>query len=71
MHDFGAKTANPSLAGQTGEVRSHRNSVAHGKFPQFVILNHAAFDFGNSRFRGNERVFLRGRRFRGVSPEWG
>ena len=48
MHDFGARTANPSLAGQTGEVRSHRNSVAHGKFPQFVILNHAAFDFGNS-----------------------
>ena len=57
MHDFGARTANPLLAGQTGEVRSHRNSVAHGKFPQFVILTHAAFDSGIPRFHGNERSF--------------
>ena len=71
MHDFGARTANLSLAGQTGEVRSHRNGVAQGKSPQFVILNHAAFDSGIPAFAGMNGVFLRGRRFRGVSPEWG
>ena len=71
MHDFGARTANPSLAGQTGEVRSHRNSVAHGKLPQLAIFNHAAVDSGIPAFAGMNGVFLRGRRFRGVSPEWG
>jgi hypothetical protein len=33
-----------NLAG--GVVRPHRNSVAHGKPPQFAILNHAAIDSG-------------------------
>ena len=31
----------------------------------------AAVDWGIPAFAGMNGVFLRGRRFRGVSPEWG
>src|SRR2546430_11136699 len=44
------KTAN--LAG--GIVRPHRNGLAHGKPPQFAILNHAAIDSGILRVLRSE-----------------
>src|SRR5262249_51635194 len=46
------KTAN--LAG--GVVRPHRNGLAHGKPPQFAILNHAAIDSGIPRESVTQRL---------------
>src|SRR5262249_20189881 len=46
------KTAN--LAG--GVVRPHRNGPAHGKPPQFAILNHAAIDSGIPRESATQRL---------------
>src|SRR5262249_8414114 len=46
------KTAN--LAG--GVVRPHRNGLAHGKPPQFAILNHAAIDSGIPRESATQRL---------------
>src|SRR5215831_2668661 len=46
------KSAN--LAG--GIVRPHRNSVAHGKPPQFATLNHAAVDSGIPRESATQRL---------------
>src|SRR5262244_3618696 len=51
-----SKPAN--LAG--GIVRPHRNSLAHGKPPQFAILNHAAIDSGIPRESATQRL--------GISP---
>src|SRR5262249_8990196 len=48
-----------NLAG--GIVRPHRNSVAHGKPPQFAILNHAAVDSGIPRESATQRI--------GITPE--
>src|SRR5499433_3770253 len=47
-----SKPAN--LAG--GIVRPHRNSLAHGKPPQFAILNHAAIDSGIPRESATQRL---------------
>src|SRR5262245_61604531 len=50
-----ARWANPAnFAG--GIVRPHRNSVAHGKPPQFAILNHAAVDSGIPRESDTQRL---------------
>src|SRR5262245_49464727 len=60
------KTAN--LAG--GVVRTHWNGLAHGKPPQFAILNHAAIDSGIPRESATQRLGIR-RRFandRRVNP---
>src|SRR5262249_32289441 len=46
------KTAN--LAG--GVVRTHWNGLAHGKPPQFAILNHAAIDSGIPRESATQRL---------------
>src|SRR5262245_42704471 len=46
------KTAN--LA--DGVVRPHRNGLAHGKPPQFAILNHAAIDSGIPRESATQRL---------------
>src|SRR5262245_48056181 len=47
-----------NLAG--GVVRPHRNSMAHGKPPQFAILNHASNDSGIPRESATQRI--------GISP---
>src|SRR5262245_60391562 len=39
-----------------GVVRPHRNSVAHGKPPQFAILNHAGIDSGIPRESATQRL---------------
>src|SRR5262249_48541246 len=44
-----------NLAG--GVVRPHRNSMAHGKPPQFAILNHASIDSGIQRI-GISRLWM-------------
>src|SRR4029453_17313020 len=49
-----------NLAG--GIVCPHRNSVAHGKPPQFAILNHAAVDSGIPRESATQRIGISGRR---------
>jgi hypothetical protein len=43
-------------------IRPNRNSVAHGKPPQFAILNHAAVDSGIPGESAAQRI--------GISP-WG
>src|SRR5262249_8992351 len=43
-----------NLAG--GVVRPHRNGLAHGKPPQFAILNHAAIDSGIPRESATQRL---------------
>src|SRR5262245_38466596 len=54
-----ARWANPAnLAG--GIVRPHRNVLAHGKPPQFAILNHAAIDSGIPRESATQRLGIRG-----------
>src|SRR5215831_8751273 len=61
------KTAN--LA--DGVVRPHRNGLAHGKPPQFAILNHAAIDSEIPRESATQRLgitFLRGCRCPGCVP---
>src|SRR5438876_11457493 len=50
------KTAN--LAG--GIVRPHRNGLAHGKPPQFAILNHAAIDSGIPKESATQRLGING-----------
>src|SRR6516162_10335462 len=50
-----SKPAN--LAG--GIVRPHWNSLAHGKPPQFAILNHAAIDSGIPRESATQRLGIR------------
>ena len=52
------QTAN--LAG--GVVRPHRNDPAHGKPPQFAILNHAAIDSGIPRESATQRLGIALRR---------
>src|SRR5262249_13540946 len=52
------KTAN--LAG--GVVRTHWNGLAHGKPPQFAILNHTAIDSGIPRESAPQRL--------GINPEF-
>jgi hypothetical protein len=51
------KTAN--LAG--GVVGPHGNGLAHGKPPQFAILNHAAIDSGIPREPATQRLGINGR----------
>src|SRR5262249_35640146 len=46
-----------NLAG--GVVRPHRNSMAHGKPPQFAILNHASIDSGIPRESATQRIGIR------------
>src|SRR5262249_5057442 len=49
---------NPAtLAGRI--VRPHRNRLAHGKPPQFAILNHAAIDSGIPRESATQRLGIR------------
>src|SRR5262249_50911939 len=43
-----------NLAGRI--VRPHRNRLAHGKPPQFAILNHAAIDSGIPRESATQRL---------------
>src|SRR5262249_42351948 len=43
-----------NLAG--GVVRPHRNSVTHGKPPQFAIWNHASVDSGIPRESATQRI---------------
>src|SRR5262249_59547892 len=52
------KTAN--LAG--GVVRTHWNGLAHGKPPQFAILNHTAIDSGIPRESAPQRLGITRRR---------
>src|SRR5262249_6769041 len=43
-----------NLAGRI--VRPHRNGLAHGKPPQFAILNHAAIDSGIPKESATQRL---------------
>src|SRR6516165_11960101 len=47
-----------NLAG--GIVRPHQNGLAHGKPPQFAILNHDAIDSGIPGESATQRVGIRG-----------
>jgi hypothetical protein len=40
-------------------IRPHWNSVAHGKPPQFAILNHAAVDSGIPRESATQRIGIK------------
>src|SRR5262249_52379965 len=46
-----------NLAGRI--VRPHRNGLAHGKPPQFAILNHAAIDSGIPKEPATQRLGIR------------
>jgi hypothetical protein len=47
-------------------IRPHWNSVAHGKPPQFAILNHAAVDSGIPRESATQRIGIK--RAQSTSP---
>src|SRR5262249_38936991 len=52
-----------------GVVRPHRNSVAHGKPPQFAILNHAGIDSGIPRESATQRLGITGKITPAIRPK--